>query len=70
MPARQGTGIKLGHRNPVRTHFLERGMQPGEICLLGQQEEINILAKLRCALEHAGLAAHKQGLHLMFLHRK
>jgi hypothetical protein len=45
-------------------------MQPGEICLLGQQEEINILAKLRCALEHAGLAAHKQGLHLMFLHRK
>jgi hypothetical protein len=42
--------------------FAQRGQEPGEIFLRGKQRQVHIFAKLRRAVKHAGLAAHKQRL--------
>jgi hypothetical protein len=49
---------------------LEGGVQTLEIRLLREDQKVDIFAKLGCAVEHAGLAAHKQRLNLMFLDRR
>jgi hypothetical protein len=48
-------------------HFALEGLQS---FLLRENEKIDVFTKLRCAVEHAGLAAHKQRLKLMFLDRR
>src|SRR5438094_3878510 len=50
--------------------IVQRGEKPSEIFLRSEQDEVDISAKLSRAVEHAGLAAHKQGLYLMFPDRR
>src|ERR1035437_64466 len=58
----------IGHSSVAE--LLQRGEQPGEILLLGEQDEINVFANLRRAVEHAGLPSHKQRLDAIGLDRR
>jgi hypothetical protein len=56
--------------NDLGPECLHRLSQAFEIFWLGEDGEIGIAAKLRRALEHAGLAAHEEAVHAMLRHRK
>ena len=58
--AGQGAGIKWGHSDSFRIKRVECQLQFGEICRIGEDQEVNVLANLRRAVEHAGLPAHEQ----------
>src|ERR1017187_351401 len=68
--ARQQLRIELWHGDPLGIEFAQRGQEPGEVLLRGQQRQVHIFAKLRRAVQHAGLAAHKQRLYLMVPDRR
>ena len=56
--------------NALRLKFAESGIQTLEILGVRQDQQVGIAAKLRCAVEHAGLAPHQQGTDLVRSHRR
>src|SRR5438552_16063098 len=62
--------IEFWNSDAFGVQFAQRGPQPGEILLRSEQRQVNVFAKLRRAVKHAGLAAHKQRLYLMFPDRR
>jgi hypothetical protein len=62
--------VKRWHRNTDGLEIIQSQVEFHKIGSIREDEKIHVLAKLRRAVEHAGLAAHKQCLNLMFLHRQ
>src|SRR5206468_921032 len=57
--------IEVGHSDAIGFEFQQRRLQAGVVFLVSEEGEVDVLAKLRCAVKYAGLAAHKQGLNLI-----
>src|SRR5882762_9069241 len=68
--ARQQSGIESRNGDAFCVKFIEGCEKPSEILLRSEQDKINVLTKLSRAVKHAGLAAHKQRLYLMFPDRR
>src|SRR4051794_40087767 len=58
-----------GDRDHLGLELVQRIPQTAEVPGGGEDGEIGVSAKLRCAVEHARLAAHQQGLHAVRTHR-
>src|SRR5437899_4346166 len=70
VPAREDGRIEWWNSDALCMKIVQRGEKPSKILLRSEQDEVDIFAKLSRAVEHAGLAAHKQGLYLMFPDRR
>ena len=70
VPSIQDARIKARNGYPDGIQLAKHGVQTFKIPLLREDQKVDIFAKLGCAVEHAGLAAHKQRLNLMFLDRR
>src|SRR5207249_887212 len=58
------------HGDALGLKFLKRSGEAPEIFRVGEDEEVGVATKLRCAVKHAGLAAHQQGTDLARCHRR
>ena len=68
--ARQLRRIEAWDGDAFCVELAQGGQQPGEVLFRSEQNQINTFAKLRRAVKHAGLTAHKQRLYLMFPDRR
>src|SRR5206468_6411514 len=68
--ARKRGRVEQGYGDASGVEVAQSGHQPHVVLFRRQQDEVNVLAKLRRAVKQAGLPAHKQRLYLMFLHRR
>jgi len=60
MPSLEILYFKLWKSDALGFKFRQGRCESREIGLIGQNDYIAIAAKLRCAVQHAGLPAHKQ----------
>jgi hypothetical protein len=63
-------GIESGHGDAPGIEAAQRGLKPAVIVLLAKENQINVLANLRRAVEYAGLPSHKQRLDAIALDRR
>src|SRR5439155_13958507 len=54
--------LKRRHRDTLRLKLGEEVPEPLQVGLVDEQGQVDVAAKLRCAVQHAGLAAHEQAL--------
>ena len=60
MTAQKVLNLGRGNRDAVCSQIAQGRQQAGEILRVGKQREVCVPAKLGCAVQHAGLAAHEQ----------
>lgn len=70
VPAIPNARVEAWNGNSYGIKLRKRCVKAFKILLRRENEKIDVFAKLRCAVKHAGLAAHKQRLNLMFLDRR
>src|SRR5688572_3774152 len=59
------TPDRRGNRDPLGLEFGQEFTKPLQVRLFYEQRQIEVAAKLRCAVQHAGLSTHQQTLHLV-----
>jgi hypothetical protein len=60
VPRMEIGGVKGGNRDHFRLEVIKCSLQTREVCVLGEDREIRVTAKLGRAVKHAGLAAHQK----------
>jgi hypothetical protein len=58
------------NRDRLGLKIAQGRLQPRQIAGVGQDQQVGVTAKLRCAVEHARLAAHQQGTDPAAGHRR
>ncbi len=70
MPTIKHRSAEWRHRNSPPLKLLNRSFKANKIVRFGQNQDIDVLANLRRAVEDAGLPAHEQGPDAMSLERR
>src|ERR1039458_3105796 len=60
VPAQQMPGLQRGDGNYFGVQLVERLQQVRQVGRIRQNEEVQVAAKFRCAVEYARLAPHKE----------